>query len=223
MDERHSRHLQLPGWDQERLTKATVAIIGIGALGNTVAQNLALAGVGNLLLCDPDRIERSNLSRTPLFREQDVGRYKAEAARKALRALAPGLSVRTRTARLEAGVGLAELRDASLVLGCLDSRAARLELAGRCGLVRAPWIDGATGAWSGEIRPYLDPGGPCYGCGQDPAARAFADAPMRRCVVARSPEGHRKARRRLSPAWWCSRCGFSWGSPCPSIYWCSTP
>ncbi len=176
MDDRFSRHRRLPGWDQERLVAATAVVMGVGALGNEAAQCLALAGVGTLILCDDDRVERSNLSRSPLWRERDIGRLKVEAAADALADLAPVVKIETRPHRLEAGVGLAELRDASIVLGCLDSRAARLELAGRCGLVRARWIDGGTGSWSGEIRPYLDPDGPCYGCGQDDAARATTDA-----------------------------------------------
>jgi molybdopterin/thiamine biosynthesis adenylyltransferase len=154
----------------------------MGALGNAAAQALALAGVGHLILCDMDRIERSNLSRAPLFRESDIDRFKVEAAAEALRELAPDIQVDERPERLEYAVGLAELRDAELVLGCLDSRAARLELAGRCGLVRAPWIDGATGQWSGEVRPYLDPEGPCYGCGMDDAERAATDTP-RSCHI----------------------------------------
>lgn len=176
--ERFSRHQHLPGWKQERLAEAKVIIMGMGALGNAVAQCLALAGVGTLVLCDPDRIEPSNLSRMPLFRERDIGRLKVEAAAETLVELAPTVVVQCRPQRLETGIGLGELRDATLTLGCLDSRAARLELAGRCGLVRAPWIDGGTGSWSGEIRVYLDPDGPCYGCGQEPAARAFADVPQ---------------------------------------------
>ncbi len=173
-DERFARHL-LPGWNQQRLADATAVIAGIGALGNEVAQCLALAGTGRLVLCDPDRVERSNLSRAPLFRERHVGCLKVEAAAETLADLAPASVVDARPRRFEAAVGLAELRDASVILGCLDSRSARLELAGRCGLVRAPWIDGATGDWSGEVRHYLDPDGPCYGCGQDDAARGVND------------------------------------------------
>ena len=57
----------IPGWDQRRLAAATVVVIGVGALGNEVAKNLALAGIGRLVLCDPDVVSVSNLSRTVLF------------------------------------------------------------------------------------------------------------------------------------------------------------
>jgi hypothetical protein len=123
----------------------------------------------------------------PLFRERDIGRLKVEAAAEALVELVPTVAVQCRPQRLETGIGLGELRDAALTLGCLDSQAARLELAGRCGLVRAPWIDGGTGSWNGEIRVYLDPDGPCYGCGQEPAARAFTDVPQHCGIDASGP------------------------------------
>lgn len=88
-DERYDRQTHLPGWNQERLAQATVVVMGMGALGNAAAQALALAGVGRMILCDRDRIERTNLSRTPLFRDADIGRAKVNAATDALLQLAP--------------------------------------------------------------------------------------------------------------------------------------
>ncbi len=170
-DDRFARHRHVPGWDQEALANATVIIMGVGALGNVVAQILATSGVGRLILCDPDTVSASNLSRTPLFRPQHVGQAKVDAAAETLTALAPDTTIDGRCAGLVNGVGLAELRDADLVIGCLDSRGARLELAGRCGLVGARWIDAATTPWGGEVRPYLDPDGPCYSCTLTPAER----------------------------------------------------
>lgn len=175
LDERFARHTLIPGWDQARLLGTSIVVMGVGAVGNEVARLLALSGVGRLLLCDPDRVERTNLSRCPLFQEGDIGRFKVEAATESLIQLAPHLTVEARPQPLVNGVGLAELRDADLIISCLDSRSARLQLAGRCGLIRAPWIDGGTHAWGGEVRPYLDPDGPCYGCSLTPSLRATHD------------------------------------------------
>lgn len=177
MTDRFDRHRLVPGWDQDRLRAATAIILGVGALGNEAARLLALCGVGRLVVCDPDVVAGSNLSRCALFRERDVGRPKVEAAAAALAELAPGIVVDARPHTLARGVGLAELRDAGVVLGCLDSRSARLQLAGRCNLVRAGWIDAATHPWGGGVRPFLDPDGPCYGCGLTPGERATADVP----------------------------------------------
>jgi molybdopterin/thiamine biosynthesis adenylyltransferase len=177
MNERFARHTLIAGWEQTRLSTATAVIMGMGALGNEVARILAMSGVGRLILCDYDRISISNLSRCVLFRETDVGHLKVEVAAKALTELVPNIQIETRPKPLIQGVGLAELREASIVLGCLDSRAGRLQLAGRCNLVKAPFIDGGTHPWGGEVRPYLDSEGPCYGCSLSPEERAVTDVP----------------------------------------------
>ncbi len=177
MSNRYSRHELIPGWKQKSLSDAKVIIFGLGALGNEVARILAMSGIENFILCDPDRVEESNLSRTILFRHSDLGRFKVEAAADALRQLNPSVRVDVRSQLLIHGVGLGELRDASLILSCLDSRSARLQLTGRCQLVKALYVDGGTHAWGGEVRPYLDADGPCYGCSLSPEDRSIADVP----------------------------------------------
>jgi len=177
MSSRYARHELMPGWNQQKLADAKVIIVGMGALGNEVARILTMSGVGRLLLCDPDRIEESNLSRTLLFRQSDIGNFKVEAAAAALKEFNPEIRVETRSLPLIHGVGLGEIRDANLVISCLDSRLARLQLTGRCNLVKAPYIDGGTHPWGGEVRPYLNPDGACYGCSLTPEERSIADVP----------------------------------------------
>ncbi|MEV5547550.1 ThiF family adenylyltransferase [Streptomyces sp. NPDC052309] len=173
---RYARHGLVPGWDQRRLAGATVVLAGAGALGNTVAQTLALAGVGRLVVCDPDVVAVSNLSRCPLFRAADVGRPKARVVAEALSVLAPDTAVDAREAPHVSGAGLAELREADLVVGALDSRAARIALAGRCTLAGTGMLDGGTHAWGGEMCWY-PPGGRCWACGLGPEERAVRDDP----------------------------------------------
>ncbi|AFZ01308.1 HesA/MoeB/ThiF family protein [Calothrix sp. PCC 6303] len=187
MSSRFARHELIPGWNQQQLADARVIIVGMGALGNEVARILAMSGVGRLLLCDPDRIEESNLSRTLLFRQSDIGNFKVEAAAAALKEFNPDIRVKTRSLSLIHGVGLGEIRDANLVISCLDSRLARLQLTGRCNLVKAPYIDGGTHPWGGEVRPYLEPDGACYGCSLTPEERSIADIPWS-CLDTRSEQ-----------------------------------
>jgi molybdopterin/thiamine biosynthesis adenylyltransferase len=177
MNKRFERHLLIPDWNQAQLSNATVIIVGMGALGNEVARILAMAGVGKLIICDPDIIETSNLSRMTFFRPQHVGQLKVDMASQALQDLYPEIKIEKRPQFLIHGIGLAELRDASLVIGCLDSQAARLQLAGRCQLVQARYIDGGTHPWGGEVRMYLDPNGSCFGCSLSPEKRAIVDEP----------------------------------------------
>jgi molybdopterin/thiamine biosynthesis adenylyltransferase len=179
---RFSRQRLISGWDQERLASSTMVVVGVGALGNEVAKNLALAGVGRLVLCDPDTVDPSNLSRTVLFHPGTVGTPKPVAAAGALAELAPDLKIETRVMDLVSGVGLGELDDAAVVLGCLDSRRSRLQLLGRCTLVDAALVDGGTHPWGGEVRLRLHPDPPCYACTLTAADRAESDLPWN-CAV----------------------------------------
>src|SRR5205085_11518181 len=79
-EDRFSRFKLIAWWEQERLARGKVLVIGAGALGNEIVKNCAMAGVGNLLVCDMDRIENSNLTPSVLFRERDNGSFKAEVA-----------------------------------------------------------------------------------------------------------------------------------------------
>jgi molybdopterin-synthase adenylyltransferase len=175
--DRFARARLIAGWDPERLTAATAVVAGVGALGNEVAKNLALAGIGRLVLCDPDTVAVTNLSRTVLFTPADVGRPKPVAAATALAALAPDTAVDPRRSELVGGVGLGELADAAVVLGCLDTVRARMQLLGRAALVGAALVDGGTGPWSGEVRVRLSADEPCFACPLTAHERGRSDVP----------------------------------------------
>lgn len=55
-----------------------VLLLGVGSMGSDVAMHLAMAGVGKLVLVDPDRVEASNLSRLRDAVIADVGRRKVD-------------------------------------------------------------------------------------------------------------------------------------------------
>ncbi len=78
-EDRYSRLRLIPWWDQERLGRARVMVVGAGAIGNELLKNLALLGIGKIFIADLDGIENSNLSRSILYRAGDEG--KAEGAR----------------------------------------------------------------------------------------------------------------------------------------------
>ncbi len=84
---RYHRQMLLPGFGEEgqrRLLESSAVILGCGALGCVVADILARAGVGHLILIDRDFIEMTNLQRQVLFDERDVldAIPKAEAAKR---------------------------------------------------------------------------------------------------------------------------------------------
>jgi molybdopterin/thiamine biosynthesis adenylyltransferase len=75
-------------WEpQVRLRRARVLLVGVGGTGGAAARDLVASGVGRLHCVEPDVVELSNLNRQTLFREQDLGTPKIDAALTALRAL----------------------------------------------------------------------------------------------------------------------------------------
>jgi len=83
INERYTRHelLSVIGKKgQEQLAENRVLIVGCGALGTTIANNLVRSGVGLVRIADRDIVELSNLQRQMLFDENDIGSPKAIAA-----------------------------------------------------------------------------------------------------------------------------------------------
>jgi len=92
--DRYARLRLIRWWDQDRLRAAKVLVVGAGAIGNEVLKNLALVGIGHMVVVDFDTIEDSNLARCVLFRAADRGESKAQVAGRALQQLNPDVDVR---------------------------------------------------------------------------------------------------------------------------------
>ncbi len=154
------------GWvDPALLARSTVLLAGCGALGNEAAKDLVLAGVGALILCDPDVVVESNRNRCVLFTADDArrGRRKVDAVADGVRRLVPEVQVRCEPVRLE-DVPESVFRSATVVLGCLDQVGARLALNARCAAAGLPLVDGGTLGMSGKVQVVIPPLAPCVEC-----------------------------------------------------------
>lgn len=163
-DERFARFEKVEWWQQQRLGDARILVAGAGALGNEVIKNLALLGVGNLVIADMDTIEISNLTRSPLFRESDAGSSKAVCAARSARELYPAMNVRAIPANITSDLGLGWIRWADVVVGALDNREARIFLNSACARLGRPWIDGGIEVMQGIVRGFHPPATSCYEC-----------------------------------------------------------
>jgi len=163
-EDRFSRFRLLNWWDQERIRRAKVVVIGAGALGNEILKNLALLGFERVVVVDSDRIELSNLSRSVLYRADDVGQMKAETAAAAYRQIYGTACVVPLAANVLFDVGVGLFAWADIILAGLDNREARLWI-NRCAWnVDRPWIDGAIEGLSGVARVFMPRHAPCYEC-----------------------------------------------------------
>jgi molybdopterin/thiamine biosynthesis adenylyltransferase/predicted RNA-binding Zn-ribbon protein involved in translation (DUF1610 family) len=151
-------------WQQEVVRAATVLVVGAGALGNEVLKNLALMGIGNVIIADFDTIEDSNLSRSVLFRAADRGRRKVDAAAERVKELNPDVNVMTWHGDINFEMGLGVFRHVDAIVGCLDNREARLSINRFSWAVNKPWVDGAIQELMGIVRVFWPGQGACYEC-----------------------------------------------------------
>ena len=163
-EDRFSRFRLITWWDQKKLRDARVLVVGAGALGNEILKNLALLGVGNIIVVDMDDIELSNLSRSVLFRAEDVGRPKAQVAAEATRRIFSECNVVPLQANVVYEVGLGIYGWADVILGGLDNREARWAINMAAWKMGRPWIDGAIEGINGVARVFIPGEPPCYEC-----------------------------------------------------------
>jgi adenylyltransferase/sulfurtransferase len=161
---RFARFELIGWWDQKRLARAKVVVIGAGALGNEILKNLALLGIGNVFVADFDTIENSNLSRSVLFRAEDCGRRKAEVAAQRVRDIYPDLRAQAFHGNIVYDLGLGVYRWADVILGGLDNREARVAINQAAARAGKTWIDGAIERLDGVARVFNPASGPCYEC-----------------------------------------------------------
>jgi len=152
-------------FDIEKVSVATVMVVGAGALGNEVLKNLALLGVGNIIIVDFDRIEYSNLTRSILFRSNDAENqsYKSEVAASRVKEINPEIKVTWLNGDIEKEIGLGYFRKCDVILGCLDSVLARYYVNNYAFRFNKPWIDGGIKNLDGHSAVYMN-GVTCYSC-----------------------------------------------------------
>ena len=142
---RYSRQVVLPQvgrGGQERIRAATVAIVGVGALGSSMAEMLARAGVGKLRLADRDYLELHNLQRQSLYTEGDIesGLPKAVAATRHLAEINSEVNVELWVVDITPENVLDLIEGAAVVLDGTDNLQTRYLLNDACLSAGVPWV-----------------------------------------------------------------------------------
>lgn len=171
---RYARQTILPeigAAGQARLARAHVLVAGAGGLGVPVLQYLAGAGIGTITLVDADLVAEHNLHRQPLYRMDQIGQPKAQAAAHVLTALNPDVTVVPVIEMLDPANAPPLVGAADLVLDCADTFAASLTLSDHCHDRGKPLITASALGQAGYVAG-------C--CGGSPSLRAiFPDLPER--------------------------------------------
>lgn len=92
-DRLHRTRLLFGDTGIEKLQKATVMIVGCGAVGSFAVEALARTGVGKLIIIDSDVIEESNINRQIFATDTTIGMPKADVARARIHDINPDILV----------------------------------------------------------------------------------------------------------------------------------
>ena len=163
---RFSRHLLLSEVGragQEKLSEASVLLVGMGGLGCPAAQYLAAAGVGTLGLADGDEVDLTNLQRQVLHWEKDLGRPKTESAREKLAGMNSAMTIREH-GRLDPENIEAVLEDYDLVLDGSDNFPTKFLVNDACVKTATDFIYGGILRFEGQWMSVRPGKGACFRC-----------------------------------------------------------
>lgn len=151
---------------QERISAASVAVLGCGALGTVACELLARGGVKSLRVVDRDVVEWSNLQRQSLFEEIDAekGAAKAEAAVEKLARINSGIELRPLVADVTSDNIDELLGDADLVIDATDNFPVRMLLNDWSLATETPWVHGGCVGGGGQVMLFDGRGNPCFRC-----------------------------------------------------------
>merc|ERR1712000_639951 len=175
----------------EQFDKYKVLVIGAGGLGCEILKNLAMSRFRDIHVIDMDTIDISNLNRQFLFRQSDVGKYKAEVAARFVERRCKGVSITPHNKAIQ-DFDLDFYRQFQLVICGLDSIEARrwinstlmtLAEEGDADSIK-PLIDGGTEGFKGQARVILPSITSCIECQLDMHAPRAA-VPL--CTIASIP------------------------------------
>lgn len=163
----YHRHLILPGFgpdSQKRLKEAKVLVIGAGGLGAPILQYLAAAGVGHLIVADPDNVDASNLHRQVIFTQRDVGLPKAEVAAERLAELNPYIRIEPRVKAIDRSNALEWIGGVDVVVDGSDNFPTRYLVADACTITRTPLVYGSIFTFEGQVSVFNLGEGPTLRC-----------------------------------------------------------
>lgn len=166
MTTRYDRQTVLPqvgAMGQQRLAAARVLVVGAGGLGCPVLSYLVGAGVGRLMIVDHDVVEETNLHRQPLYGMDDLGKLKAEVARRRLLAFNPQIAIDAVGERLTPQNASDLVAQVDLVVDAADSFAVTYMLSDVCQQMARPLVSASVIGMTGYAGAF---------CGAGPSYRA---------------------------------------------------
>ena len=157
--------------EQEAIASKKVFIAGAGGLGGYAAEFCVRIGIGNLVICDRDVFEESNLNRQRFSDIYRLGQSKAQTAREKLLDINPTVSVKAYDCVIDRGNLVSMAADCDIIIDALDNVEGRFVLEEVAEKLNIPLILGAVDGWCGQISAIMP--------GDKTVTKLYADAQTR--------------------------------------------
>lgn len=164
---RYTRQMMMDNWGEEtqvKLKKSTIFIAGAGGLGSPVSIYLAVAGIGNIRICDFDSPDTSNLNRQILHNHNRIGTNKAVSAKQTLSELNPHINITAFTDKIVAENVDEMVGDADIIVDCMDNFPTRYLLNESAMRKKIPLVHGSIWGMEGRLSFFYPPETPCLRC-----------------------------------------------------------
>jgi adenylyltransferase/sulfurtransferase len=151
---------------QRNLLNSKVLVVGCGALGTVIANNLVRAGVGYVKIVDRDYVELSNLQRQMLFDESDIQNNipKAIAAQEKLKKINSEIIIDCEVVDMNPTNAIRLCKDMDLILDGTDNFSTRFLINDVSIKLNIPWIYGGAIGSTGMVLPIIPGKTPCFRC-----------------------------------------------------------
>lgn len=136
---------------QIKLLSSRAAVIGCGGLGGWIIEMLARAGVGEIVMIDPDFFDDNNLNRQLFSTEGNLGKSKALAAAERVAAVNSVVDTFVCVTFLDEKNGRGLLEGSSVVIDALDNNNSRRNASRICRELGIPFVHGAIGGMFGQV------------------------------------------------------------------------
>lgn len=166
---RYSRHVLLPELGiegQERISHASVLVVGAGGLGCPVALYLGASGVGTLLIADGDIVDLTNLQRQIGHASDSIGKNKSASLSRTVQAINPEIEIVAIESRLHGTALIDAVSRVDLVVDASDNFATRHAVNRACFAAGKALVSGSAIGFSGQLAVFdpVQADSPCYHC-----------------------------------------------------------
>ncbi len=125
----------------EKLSKAKVAVFGIGGVGSFVVEGLVRAGVKDFVIIDDDKICLTNLNRQIIATRKTIGKYKVDVMKERILDINPDANVETYKEFFMPNSESNIINNSlSYVVDCVDTVTAKIEIVSKCKELNIPVI-----------------------------------------------------------------------------------